>query len=82
LDEIKKENEVWRETEIVSQAAHLGLPLEASIFSRGTWIACCSGTNHTLDLMTGTICDPEPIEDGNHVIPFTAPRSGFRGKNK
>ena len=35
-----------------------------------------------IDLMTGTICDPEPIEDGNHVIPFTATRSGLRGKGK
>jgi hypothetical protein len=35
-----------------------------------------------IDLMTGTICDPEPIEHGNHVIPFTAPRSGLRGKDK
>ena len=50
MDEIKKENEVRRETEIVSKAAHLGLALEASIFSRGTWIACCPGTNHTLEL--------------------------------
>jgi hypothetical protein len=24
-----------------------------------------------IDLMTGTICDPEPIEHGGHVIPFT-----------
>jgi hypothetical protein len=32
--------------------------------------------------MTGTICDPEPIEHGGQVIPFTAPRSGFRGKGK
>ena len=50
LEEIKKENEVWRETEIVTKAAHLGLALEASSFSRGTWIACCPGTNHTLEL--------------------------------
>jgi hypothetical protein len=50
LEEIKKENEVWREAEIVTKAAHLGLALEASNFSRGTWIACCPGTNHTLDL--------------------------------
>jgi hypothetical protein len=35
-----------------------------------------------IDLMTGTICDPEPIEDGGYVIPFTAPRSGSRGKGK
>ena len=50
LEEIKKENEVWREAEIVTKAANLGLALEASNFSRGTWIACCPGTNHTLDL--------------------------------
>ena len=50
MDEIKKENEVWREAEIVTKAAHLGLSLEASNFSRGTWIACCPGTNHTLEL--------------------------------
>ena len=50
MEEIKKENEVWREAEIVTKAAHLGLALEASNFSRGTWIACCPGTNHTLEL--------------------------------
>jgi hypothetical protein len=50
LDEIKKENEVWRKAEIVSKAAHLGLALGASNFSRGTWIACCPGTNHTIEL--------------------------------
>jgi hypothetical protein len=32
--------------------------------------------------MTGQICDPEPIEHGGQVIPFTAPRSGLRGKDK
>ena len=32
--------------------------------------------------MTGQICAPEPIEHGGHVIPFTAPRSGLRGKRK
>ena len=35
-----------------------------------------------IDLMTGTICDPEPIENGGQVIPFTAPRSSFHGKGK
>ena len=49
-EEIKKENEVWREAEIVTKAAHLGLALEASNFSRETWIACCPGTNHSLEL--------------------------------
>jgi hypothetical protein len=50
MDEIKKENELWREAKIVTKAAHLGLVLQASHFSRGTWIACCPGTNHTLEL--------------------------------
>jgi hypothetical protein len=35
-----------------------------------------------IDLVTGTICDPEPIEHGGQVIPFTAPRSGLRGKDR
>ena len=35
-----------------------------------------------IDWMTGTICAPEPIEHGGQVIPFTAPRSGLRGKGK
>jgi hypothetical protein len=35
-----------------------------------------------IDLMTGTICDPEPIEHAGQVIPFTAPRSGSRGKDQ
>ena len=35
-----------------------------------------------IDLMTGQICDPEPIEHGGHVILFTVPRSGLRGKGK
>ena len=50
VDEIKKDNELWREAKIVTKAAHLGLALQASHFSRGTWIACCPGTNHTLEL--------------------------------
>jgi len=50
MDEIKRENELWREAKIVTKAAHLGLALQASHFSRGTWIACCPGTNHTLEL--------------------------------
>src|SRR5664280_2498955 len=45
MDEIKKENELWREAKIVTKAAHLGLALQASHFSRGTWIACCPGKN-------------------------------------
>ena len=35
-----------------------------------------------IDLMTGQICEPEPIGHGGQVIPFTAPRSGLRGKDK
>jgi hypothetical protein len=35
-----------------------------------------------IDWMTGTISAPEPIEHGGHVIPFTAPRNGLRGKDK
>jgi hypothetical protein len=35
-----------------------------------------------IDWSTGLICAPEPIEHGGHVIPFTAPRSGLRGKRK
>jgi hypothetical protein len=36
MDEIKKENESWREAKIVTKAAHLGLALQASHFSRGS----------------------------------------------
>ena len=50
MDEIKKENEVWQETEIVTKAAHLGLSPKASNLGVRTWIARCPGTNHTLDL--------------------------------
>ena len=50
IDEIKNENELWHEAKIVKTAAQLGLALQASHFSRGTWIACCPGTNHTLEL--------------------------------
>jgi hypothetical protein len=50
MDEIKNENELWREAKIITKAAHLALTLEASHFSRGTRIACCPGTNHTLEL--------------------------------
>jgi hypothetical protein len=38
--------------------------------------------NIWIDLMTGQICDPEQIEHGGQVIPFTAPRSGLSGKSK
>jgi hypothetical protein len=50
MDEIKKENELGRKAKIVTKAAQLGLALQASHFSRDTWIACCPGTNHTLEL--------------------------------
>jgi hypothetical protein len=50
LDQIKNENELWREATIIAKAARLGLALQASHFSRGSWIACCPGTNHTLEL--------------------------------
>src|SRR5674476_596368 len=39
LDEIKKENEVWREAEIVTKAAHFGLSPKASSLSVRNWIA-------------------------------------------
>jgi len=35
MNEIKKDNELWREAKIITKAAHLGLALEASHFSRG-----------------------------------------------
>jgi hypothetical protein len=50
MEEIKKENEVWRETEIVTKAAQLGLLPKASNLGIRTWIARCPGTNHTLEL--------------------------------
>jgi hypothetical protein len=50
MGETKNENELWRDAKIVTKAAQLGLALQASHFSRGTWIACCPGTNHTLEL--------------------------------
>ena len=50
MEEIKKENEVWREAEIVTKAAHLGLSPMASNLEVKFWIVRCPGTNHTLDL--------------------------------
>ena len=50
MDVIKKENEVWREAEIVTKAAHLGLSPQASNLDVATWIARCPGTNHALEL--------------------------------
>ena len=49
-DEIKEENEVWREAEIVTKAAHLGLLPQASNLGVATWIARCPGTNLALEL--------------------------------
>src|SRR5450759_4682891 len=50
MDEIKKENEVWREAEIVTKARQLGLSPQASNLNVKFWIARCPGTNHPLDL--------------------------------
>jgi hypothetical protein len=50
MEEIKKENEVWREAEIITKAAHLGLSPKASNLGGGTWIAFCPGTKHPLEL--------------------------------
>ena len=50
MDEIRKENEVLQEAEIVRKAAQLGLYPEPSNLSEGTWIARCPGTDHQLQL--------------------------------
>ena len=50
MDEIKRENGVWQEAEIVTKAAQLGLLPNASKLHVGTWIARCPGTNHTLQM--------------------------------
>lgn len=50
MEELKKENEVWREAEIVTKAAQLGLSPMASTLGEGIWIARCPGTNHTLQM--------------------------------
>ena len=50
MEEIKKENEVWREAEIVTKARQLGLSPQASSLDVKFWIARCPGTNHPLDL--------------------------------
>jgi hypothetical protein len=50
MDEIKNENESWRDADIITRAARLGLALQPSHFSRGTWIARCPGANHILEL--------------------------------
>jgi hypothetical protein len=50
MDQIKSENELWRGSELITKAAHLGLGLQASYFNRGIWLACCPGSNHTLEL--------------------------------
>jgi hypothetical protein len=50
MKEIKKENEVWREAEIVTKARQLGLSPQASSLSERTWVAYCPGTKHPLEL--------------------------------
>jgi len=50
MEEVKKENEVWREAEIVTKAAQLGLSPTASSLGVGAWIARCPGTNHNLHM--------------------------------
>jgi hypothetical protein len=50
MGETKNENELWRDAKIVTKAAQLGLALQASHFSIGTWIGCCPLANHTLEL--------------------------------
>ena len=50
MEEVKKENEAWREAEIVTKAAQLRLLPSASKLGLGTWIARCPGTNHTLEI--------------------------------
>jgi hypothetical protein len=50
MDEIKKANEVWREAEIVTKAAQVGLAPKPSNLDVGTWVARCPGTNHTLQM--------------------------------
>ena len=50
MEEIKKENEVWREAEIVTKTAGLGLSPNASNLGVGIWIARCPGTNHTIQM--------------------------------
>jgi hypothetical protein len=50
MEEIKKENEGWREAEIVTKARQLGLSPQASSLDVKFWIARCPGTNHPLDL--------------------------------
>ena len=51
MKEIKKENEVWREAEIVTKAAHLGLSPKPSNLSGGTWIAFVPRKNTPSELL-------------------------------
>jgi hypothetical protein len=80
MDEIKKENELWREAKIITRAAHLGLALQASHFSRGIWIACCPGTNHTLEFQPKRnlfCCGCCRVEGGvDELDEFVAQRKG------
>ena len=56
MDEIKKENEVWREAEIVTTAAHLGLLPQASDLGVATWIARYSGQTTLSNCSQSEIC--------------------------
>ena len=51
MEVIKKENEVWREAEIVTKARQLGLSPQASSLNERTWVAYCPGTKHPLELL-------------------------------
>jgi hypothetical protein len=50
LADLPTENEVWREAEIVTKAAQLGLSPMASMLGVGIWISRCPGTNHTIQM--------------------------------
>ena len=80
MDEIKKENELGRNAKIITKAAQLGLALQASHFSRGIWIACCPGTNHTLEFQPKRnlfCCGCCRVEGGvDELDEFVAQRKG------
>jgi hypothetical protein len=81
MDKIKKQNEVSRETEIVTKAAQLGLSPEPSSLMRGTWLARCPGTNHTLELQPKQnlfYCGYCKVGGGiDKLEKFTAKRTGI-----
>ena len=82
MDEIKKENGVWREAEIVTKAAQLGLSPMASSLGVGAWIARCPGTNHTLFLQPKRnlfFCGYCRVKGGiNELDEFAAQRKEYR----